>query len=730
MTAIKTQVGSRDAATETRFEPTAGIAATNVQQAIEEASLSGVTNWGSIAGTLSSQTDLQSELDAKLDDSQATAFGLSLLDDADAATARTTLGLGTMATETAANYLTTAAAASGYQPLDGDLTAIAALTTTAFGRSLLTQADAAATLTTLGAQPSDATLTALAAYNTNGLLTQTAADTFTGRTLTGPAAGITVTNGNGVAGNPTLALANDLSALEGLASTGFAVRSASDTWVQRSLADASAGLTWTNGDGVAGNPTPVFANDLGALEALSGTNTIYYRSGIDTWTAVTIGSLLSFSGGTLNIGDAELTALAGLTSAADKVPYFTGAGTASTADFTGAGRSMVGAASAAAQTALLSAFVGDSGAGGTKGLVPAPVSGDSTKFLKGDATWASIPGGGDALVANPLSQFASTTSLQLKGVISDETGSGALVFADTPTLVTPILGTPTSGTLTNCTGLPISSGVSGLGTNVATRLAINGGIREILIASRTYYVRTDGSDSNTGLVDSAGGAFLTIQKAWDTITSLDINGQSVVVQIGDGTYTAGCTCSGHVTGQTSAIIFRGNTGTPSNVVVSTTSANCFTATGHAWIRVEYMKLQTTTGGSCLQSSFSAQLFQGGCVFGASASSHIEAFFFGTVWCDVAYTVNGSAGIHLHAYSFGVIDIYAITVTISGTPAFSNFFSGCNQATILAPASTFSGAATGTRYLSHKNAVIDTNGGGTSFFPGSVAGSTATGGIYV
>ena len=40
-----------------------------------------------------------------------------------------------------------------------------------------------------------------------------------------------------------------------------------------------------------------------------------------------------------------------------------------------------------------------------------------------------------------------------------------------PTLVTPALGTPASGTLTNCTGLPIASGVSGLGTSVATFLA-------------------------------------------------------------------------------------------------------------------------------------------------------------------------------------------------------------------------------------------------------------------
>ena len=70
-------------------------------------------------------------------------------------------------------------------------------------------------------------------------------------------------------------------------------------------------------------------------------------------------------------------------------------------------------------------------------------------------------GAGDALVGNPLSQFAATTSAQLAGVLSDETGSGSAVFATSPTLVTPALGTPDSGELTSCTGLPLTTGVTG-----------------------------------------------------------------------------------------------------------------------------------------------------------------------------------------------------------------------------------------------------------------------------
>jgi hypothetical protein len=77
------------------------------------------------------------------------------------------------------------------------------------------------------------------------------------------------------------------------------------------------------------------------------------------------------------------------------------------------------------------------------------------------------------------------------------------------------------------------------GGRVPTILYRYGTVREQLTSNRTYYVRTDGSDSNDGLTDSSGGAFLTIQHAVDVVSGLDHSIYKSTIYVRNGTY-AGC----------------------------------------------------------------------------------------------------------------------------------------------------------------------------------------------
>lgn len=298
-------------------------------------------------------------------------------------------------------------------------------------------------------------------------------------------------------------------------------------------------------------------------------------------------------------------------------------------------------------------------------------------------------------------------------------GAGCDNFA---VLANSVLGN-TTGTISNAAGVSVTKLVH---DNVG---ATSQGKREVLTANRTYYVRTDGNDSNTGLVNSAGGAFLTLAGAYSVIAStLDLAGYTVTIQQGTaGTLTGPLVITTPMTGGTNLVVDLGG-GT-----LSVSSNNAVNVNAPISVTVQNGTITTSTSLlNCLAAEGSGSKIAIGAslTFGSATGAHCYAISNGLIVISNNYTISGGAARHYQAQLGGVIQNNGVTVTVSGTPAFSSQFAYADSGAIISAfPGSFSGAATGTRYSVSSNAVINTFGSGVSFFPGNAAGSVTTGGQY-
>jgi len=211
---------------------------------------------------------------------------------------------------------------------------------------------------------------------------------------------------------------------------------------------------------------------------------------------------------------------------------------------------------------------------GTAGFLKSNGSGtwtiDTATYLTSSTGVTTVNGSSGAisnvaLTTNTLAQFAATTSSQLAGVISDETGTGALVFANTPTFVSPILGTPTSVTLTNATDLPVATGISGLGTGVATFLATPSSANlasAVTDETGTGLLVFGTSPAITTSITTGSASFALVNT---TATTVNFAGDATTVSIGAATGTTTINNNTVITGN---LTVNGTTTTVNSTVVT------------------------------------------------------------------------------------------------------------------------------------------------------------------
>ena len=348
----------------------------------------------------------------------------------------------------------------------------------------------------------------------------------------------------------------------------------------------------------------------------------------------------------------------------------------------------------------------------------------------GDVVDYAIKDGNDSEIGTGTYTSSGTT---LTRTVTKSTNSNAAINLSG---AAEVFITPRAETLNDASLLTTGTvGTARLGSGTANSSTVLSGAsqwvpaREVLTANRTYYVSTTtGSDSNNGL--SAGAPFLTIQKAIDTVAALDISIYNVTIQLADGTYTAGMQVNGPWIGSGTVTVV-GNTTTPANVVIST-SGKCAYVIGNGSLTISGMKLVSSGDYTLYAVGGGSSIWVGpGVDFGTSGAGHMRADNAAFVTARNNYTISGGGPRHMLAITGGIIEVSGITVTLTGTPAFSaQFANALAGGQISLWSVTYSGSATGSRYSITGNGVINTFGQSTSYLPGNAAGTTATGGQYL
>jgi hypothetical protein len=246
----------------------------------------------------------------------------------------------------------------------------------------------------------------------------------------------------------------------------------------------------------------------------------------------------------------------------------------------------------------------------------------------------------------------------------------------------------------------------------------------------TIYIRTDGNDNNDGSANNAANAFATINGAAEAISKMYIlNGQSVTLQLGN----AGTYAPFRLSSLQGAITLRGDPSNPNLYVIAGNANGAVNNAAVISLQVDGVQLNNTgTLGHTFAASGGASVNFKRTVFaetGTSVFSHINASSGSSVAVGTGCGFNNNMGYFLLAQNGGQLVVEGgSTIFMSGAcSAAVMVASGCSVVS-LESGITFTGTVpTGKKYAVQNNGVMNSNG---QTIPGTLAGTTSTGGQYV
>jgi hypothetical protein len=256
-------------------------------------------------------------------------------------------------------------------------------------------------------------------------------------------------------------------------------------------------------------------------------------------------------------------------------------------------------------------------------------------------------------------------------------------------------------------------------------------------ADLILYVRTDGNDNNNGSANTAGSAFLTPAAALNYArTAFDIAGRQVTIQFGiAGSYTATGATLGGTTG---TLVLRGDVANQDLYILNTTDPNGLAAYAGTSGLYGVKVVQGNPANNTCSANSGSNLHIANCTFncaGGAGSQNclLTSFPGGNIAIDgnIRFVGNAANCMYAQGGSIYAASTGGSVLSAVGTCAFNVIAGASNLGLIyFSPALySWSGSFTGTRYNAQINAVVNSNGGGANYFPGTIAGSVGTGGTY-